>query len=112
MAVYFASTGKWLKARCGSSARKAGSGGCGLALNAAGANGRPIAIARQARSSTWARPRPQRQSVTYYVGATPGALVPLADLLSTNKVASDLHQVRSNKVRVNTGVYSAGSVIA
>lgn len=112
MAVYFASTGKWLKAQCDGSAEEAGSGGYGLALNAAGANGQPIAVAKAGAIVDLGAAAAAAAGVTYYVGATPGALVPLADLVSTNKSLPICTGVGSNKVRVNTGVYSAGSVIA
>jgi hypothetical protein len=111
-AVYFASTGKWLKAQADGTTDEAGANGYGIALSAAGADMQPLAVAKPGAIVTLGAGAAPAAGVVYFIGGTAGALNPAADLASTNKSTPICVGIGSNKVKVLDGAYNAGSVIA
>lgn len=109
-AVYLSTSGTWLKAQCDGTAAEAGSEGYGLALTAAGGVGQPVVVALPGGTVTLGAGAAPAASVPYFIGASAGDLVPLGDLSSTNKVTPICFGVGSNKVKILTGAYDAGSV--
>lgn len=110
-AVYLSAGGKWLKAQCDGTAVEAGSEGYGIALNAAGADGQPLTVSLPGATVTLGAGAAPSAGVVYYVGATAGALNPVADLSSSNKILPICIGVGSNKVKILGGAYDAGAVL-
>ncbi len=111
MMVYLKSTDlKWYKAQCDGTAEEAGSGGIGMALftaDAAGARGsiaRPGAIVTVAASGLTV-------GIPYWIGNAAGALDPLADLGTTDKITF-AGQTRSATQFVIGYLYDSGCVLA
>lgn len=111
-AVYFASSGKWLKAQADGTTAEAGEGGYGIALSGAGADGQPVSVAKPGSIVTLGAGAAPAAGIVYFVGATAGALVPGADLVSTNKALPICVGIGTNRVKVLDGTYNAGAVIA
>ena len=102
------SDGKWLKAQCDGTAAEAGAGGYGIALNTADANGSPVTVARHGAIVAIGT---GTAGVVYYIGNTAGALDPVGDLGSTDKVSPIAQGIGGNSVQVIES-YNAGSVLA
>lgn len=107
--VYRSSTtGRWLKAQCDGTAEEAGATETGMALftaDAAGARGSvalPGAIVAVGTGTA---------GVAYVPGDTAGALMPIADANSTDKVTLGALGIGSNKLLL-CRVYDAGAVLA
>lgn len=109
--VYFATSGKWLKAQCDGTAAEAGENGYGILLSAAGADGQPAVVAKPGAIVTLGAGAAPAAGVVYFIGATPGSLVPAGDLVSTNKSTPICVGIGANRVRILDGAYNAGSVI-
>lgn len=101
-------TGKWLKAQCDGTALEAGSEALGIALATADADGSRVSIAVDGAVVSLGA---GTAGVLYCPGATAGALNPIADLTSTNKVTPIALGIGSNKVQVGR-IYNAGAVLA
>jgi len=110
-AVYYAATGKWLKAQCDGTTAEAGENGYGIALSAAGADGQPVTVAKPGATVTLGTAAAPAAGVVYFVGGAPGALNPAGDLVSTNKSVPLCVGVGANKVKILDGAYNAGSVL-
>ena len=108
--VYLSAAGTWLKAQCDGTAVEAGSLGIGMALftaDVAGARGsiaRPGAIVTVAASGLTV-------GIPYWIGNAAGALDPLADLGTTDKVTF-AGQTRSATQFVIGYLYDSGCVLA
>jgi hypothetical protein len=112
-AVYYdAATGKWLKAQCDGTAAEAGADGYGIALSSAPAANQPLVVALPGHRVTLGAGAAPLAGVVYYIGATAGAINPVGDLASTNKVLPLCIGIGSNKVLILTGAYNAGAVLA
>lgn len=107
-AVYLAADGTWYKAQCDGTAVEAGSGGVGLALATADAAGARVSIARSGAVVTLGT---GTAGIVYYVGATAGAINPVADLSSTNKITPLILGIGSSKVQLLGNNYNAGAVL-
>lgn len=108
--LYLASDNTWKKAKCGGTTDEAGANGLGMALATADAAGARISVARpgavvQIGAGT--------TGVAYYVGATAGALNPVADLVATNKVTPAVLGIGQSPARVQLlgSNYNAGSIL-
>ena len=110
-AVYYASSGKWLKAQCDGTAAEAGSGGYGIALSQAAADGQPLVVALPGATVTLGAGAAPAAGTVYCIGATAGALNPTADMATTNKVTPIALGIGSNKVKVLAEAYDAGAVV-
>lgn len=111
-AVYLdASSGKWKKAQCDGTAAEAGQDGYGIALNAAGADGQPVQVARPNAVVTLGAGAAPAAGTVYFVGATAGALNPAADLVSTNKALPIGLGLSTNRVLILKDGYHAGAVV-
>jgi hypothetical protein len=107
-AVYYnSSTGKWLKAQCDGTVDEAGATKVGLALASADAAGARISVALPDAIVSVGT---GTAGVVYAVGATAGTLVPIADLVSTNKVTVAAVGIGSSKLRL-ARIYDAGAVL-
>lgn len=108
-AVYYnATTGKWLKAQADGTAAEAGADGAGIALGSCDGDGGRVSIAVDGAIVSLGT---GTAGVLYCPGTTAGALNPIADLASTNKVTPIALGIGSNKVQVQR-IYNAGSVLA
>lgn len=110
MGVYLAADGAWYKAQCDGTALEAGSQGLGIALASALAAGQYIGVAKPGAKITLGAGAGPTAGVVYYVGATAGAINPVADLTSTNKVTPICQGIGSNQVKVLRD-YDAGAVL-
>ncbi len=110
MAVYRASDGLWYKAQCDGTAVEAGSLGKGIALASALAANQKIGVAKPGAKITLGAGAAPTTGVVYYIGATAGALNPVGDLSSTNKVSPIALCIGSNQAKV-MGEYDAGAVL-
>lgn len=108
---YDDTTGKWKKAQCDGTASEAGAYGYGIALSAAGGDGQPLVVALPGSTVTLGAAAAPAAGTVYYIGATAGAINPVADLSSTNKILPLCIGVGSNKVKILTGAYDAGAVL-
>ncbi|MDQ2084765.1 hypothetical protein RA307_31690 [Xanthobacteraceae bacterium Astr-EGSB] len=101
-------TAKWLKAQCDGTAAEAGAEDLGMALATADGDGARITVALpDAIVAVGAGVA----GIVYHPGATAGALVPTADLASTNKVTIAAIGIGSSKLKL-ARVYDAGAVLA
>lgn len=106
--VYLAADGTWYKALCGGTSVQAGSGGNGLALATADAAGARVSIARSGAVVSLGT---STKGIVYYVGATAGAINPVADLVSTNNVTPFMLGIGSNKSQLLGNNYNVGSIL-
>lgn len=105
--VYKAANGTWLKAQCDGTAIEAGSEETGLALATADAAGARVSIACCGAVVSVGT---GTAGVIYCIGRTAGALIPAADLASTDKVTVVAIGIGSSKLQIERG-YNAGSVL-
>lgn len=110
-AVYKSTSGTWLLAQCDGTAAEAGSEGYGIALNAAGAAGQPVLVALPGHRVTLGAGAAPAAGVVYYIGNAAGGLEPIADIGSADKVVPICIGIGSNKVKILSGAYDAGSVL-
>lgn len=82
--VYLSASSTWLKAQCDGTAVEAGSSDLGIALHAAGA-GQPLAVAKT--GSTINIGATTSKNTVYFVSATAGGVMPVADLATGNRIA-------------------------
>jgi hypothetical protein len=108
-AVYLSDVGQWLKAKCGGTTLEAGVNQLGIALATADAVGARVSVALPGSTVNLGAAAAAPAGTPYFLGAAAGAIVPLADLVSTNKVVPIALGTGGNKVVV-TRVYDAGSV--
>jgi hypothetical protein len=110
MGVYkSATTGYWLKAQCDGTADEAGATDSGIALNATGASGQPVTVAKAGAVVDLGAGAAAAAGTPYFVGATAGALNVLGDLSSTNKVTQIATGIGTNYVLVER-IYHASAV--
>lgn len=108
--VYLSAAGTWLKAQCDGTAVEAGSLGLGMALftadraSARGSIARPDAIVTVAASGLTV-------GIPYFVGNTAGALDPLGDLGSTDKVTFAGMTISATNIKLGY-CYDSGAVLA
>lgn len=108
--VYQLADGTWKKAQCDGTALEAGSKNLGMALftaDAAGARGSiglRDAVVQVAASGL-------AVGVPYCVGRTAGSLVPVADLLSTDKVTIAALSISATQLQLCRD-YNDGAVLA
>ena len=107
-AIYRAANGKWLKAQCDGTAIEAGSDNIGVALSSADADGSSITVALPGAVVAIGT---GTAGIVYAIGRTAGALVPTADLASTDKVTLAALGIGSNKLQLVRD-YNAGAVLA
>lgn len=108
---YDDATGKWKKAQCDGTAAEVGSAGYGIALSAAGDDGQPLVVALPGSTIVLGAGAAPSAGVVYYVGAAYGAINPVGDLSSSNKILPLCIGVGSGKVKILTGAYDAGAVL-
>lgn len=111
-AVYFASDGKWKLAQADGTTAEAGELGYGIAMSESDADGQPIVVALPGAVITLGAGAAPSAGVVYFVGATAGALVPTADMASTNKALPIALGLTTNRVKILEDAYHAGSVVA
>lgn len=107
-AVYLAANGKWMKSQCDGTAIEAGSENLGIALGSCDGDGGRISVAVPGAVVSLGT---GTAGVVYCPGTTAGALNPIADLASTNKVTPLALGIGSNKVMLFRA-YNAGGVLA
>lgn len=106
--LYRADNGRWLKAQCDGTAIEAGANALGLALATADA---ALARVQVAVDGAVVAIGTGTAGVVYCPGATAGALNPVADLTSTNKVTVAAIGCGTNRIKLGR-LYNAGSVLA
>lgn len=104
-----ASDSKWLKAQCDGTAEEAGSVALGIALGTADAAGARVSIARD--GAVISIGVAATAGFYYCPGRTAGALIPTADLASTDKSTLIAQAISTSKLLLQR-VYNAGSVVA
>lgn len=102
-----ASDSKWYKAQCDGTPEEAGAEAIGMALGTADAANARVSIARPGAIVAIGT---GTAGVVYCVGGTPGDLVPVADLVSTNKVTVAAVGIGSSRVQLSR-IYNAGAVL-
>lgn len=105
--LYRSAAGTWLKAQCDGTAIEAGSDNIGMALATADAAGARVSVALPGAVVTVGT---GTAGVVYCIGATAGALNPVADLTSTNKVTVAALGIGSSKLQLCRD-YNAGAVL-
>lgn len=105
-----AAAGSWKPAQCDGSAAEAGADGYAIALCSAAAGQRGDIALPGAKVNLGAAAA-AAAGTTYAIGATAGALNPVDDMVSTNKVTPIAQGVGSNQVKILAGAYDAGSVV-
>jgi len=109
--VYFdAATGKHKLMQDDGSAAEAGADGYGIAL-CAGSDGQKGLIALPGAKVNLGAGAAAAAGVVYCPGDTAGALVPIADCATGDKVLPMLIGCGSNIVKILTDAYDAGSVV-
>lgn len=106
---YDTASGSWKLAQCDGTAAEAGADGYGIALSAGSAGQKGVIAEPGAKVTLGAGAAPAAAEV-YCFGATAGALAPLSDMASTNKVTPLCYGVGSNAVQIVASAYNAGSV--
>lgn len=109
--VYLSASGTWLKAQCDGTATEAGALGNGIALATADAANDRLSIARPGSVLTIAASG-LTVGLVYYMGATAGAVNPVADIASTNKVTPVFLTVSATQVQLLGYNYNSGAVLA
>lgn len=110
--VYFdAATGKWKLAQCDGTPAEAGADGYGIALSAGSDGQRGVVALPGAKVTLGAGAAPAAGTV-YAIGATAGAINPVADLASTNKVTVLGVGIGGNAVKMLGESYDSGAVLA
>jgi hypothetical protein len=102
-----ASDGKWYKAQCDGTAEEAGSVDLGVALATADAAGARVSIAKAGAVVALGT---GTAGTFYALGATAGAIAPVADLVSTNKATLIGVGIGSNQLLLSR-IYNAGAVV-
>ena len=102
-----ASDSKWLKAQSDGTAEEAGNVDIGIALGTADAAGARVSIAKPGAVLSLGT---GTAGVAYFIGRTAGAIVPAADLASTDKATLIGLGIGSSKLLL-TRLYHAGSVV-
>lgn len=102
-----ASDGKWYKAQSDGTAEEAGSVDIGLALSTADAAGARLSIAKAGAVVSLGT---GTAAVAYFVGRTAGAIIPAADLASTDKATLIGLGIGTNKLLL-TRLYHSGAVV-
>ena len=105
-----AAVGSWKPAQCDGNAAEAGAEGYGIALSAGAAGQKGIVAMPGAKVNLGAGAAPAAGTV-YAIGATAGALNPVADMSSGNKVTPLAVGVGENAVKILSGAYNAGAVV-
>lgn len=109
---YDATTGTWKLGQGDGTAAEAGSAGYGIALTQAGAASQPLVVALPGHRVTLGAGAAPAAGVVYYFGDTAGGIFPVADLGSADKVLALCVGIGSNKVKILSGSYDAGAVLA
>lgn len=104
---YNASIGKWLKAQCDGTTAEAGETNIGMALATADAAGARVSIALPGAVVSIGA---GTAGGVYCPGATAGSYVPVADLVSTNKVTVAALGIGSSKLQLSRD-YNVGAVL-
>jgi hypothetical protein len=105
-----ASDSKWLKAQCDGTAEEAGSVALGIALATADAAGARVSIARDGAVVSVGS-AVCLAGFFYCPGRTAGALIPSADLASTDKASLAAFGISTSKLLVQR-LYNSGAVVA
>lgn len=108
---YNTSDGKWWKGQGDGTAIQAGSANVGIALATADVAGARVSVALPGAIVTLGAGAAPAAGVPYFFGDTTGAIVPLGDLGSGDKVTVIALGCGSNQVKV-AHVYHSGSEIA
>lgn len=108
--VYQLADGSWKKAKCGGTAIEAGSGNQGMALATADAANARVSVALPGAVVTIAASG-LTAGIPYFIGATAGAINPLADLVSTNKVSFAGVTISATQIQLGA-CYNAGAIAA
>ncbi len=95
--VYQNDNGVWLKAKCGGTALEAGQNATGIALATADAVGARVSIASAGAVVALGT---SAGGVVYAIGTVAGQLVPMADLVATNRVTPVALGVGTNRVQL------------
>jgi hypothetical protein len=98
---------KWLKAQCDGTAEEAGSVDLGIALATADAAGARVSVAK---SGAIVGLGTGTTAGVYVVGTTAGAINPVADLVSTNKLTLVGICIGSSNLLVQR-LYNSGAVV-
>ena len=110
-AVYFATDGKWKLAQCDGTAAEAGADGYGIALSG-GSDGQQGVVALPGAKVTLGAGAAPAAGTVYAIGSGAGGINPVADLGLTNKVTPLALGVGSNAVKILSGSYDSGAVLA
>jgi hypothetical protein len=105
--LYKSDAGTWLKAQCDGTAVEAGSNDIGMALATADAAAARVSIARPDAIVALGT---STKGVVYCIGPTAGALNPVADIVSTNKVTVAALGIGTSQVQL-CRVYNPGAVL-
>lgn len=105
--LYKADDGKWYKAKSSGTAVQAGSRDIGMALNTTDAANARVTLAKHGAVVAIGT---GTAGTIYVIGSTAGALAPVADLSSTNKVQPAAIGIGTNQVMLLHG-YNAGAVV-
>lgn len=105
---YKASDGKWYKAQCDGTVAEAGQDGTGIALSSADVANARVSVGVPGAIVTVGA---GLAGVVYCAGRVAGTLVPVADLLSTDKVTPVALGIGSNQLQLMYA-YNAGAVLA
>lgn len=110
--VYFDTTsGKWKQAQCDGTVAEAGAAEYGVALSA-GSDGQMGVVALPGAKVNLGAAAAAAAGIVYAIGATAGAINPVADMVSTNKVTALGVGVGAGVVKLLAGGYDAGAVVA
>jgi hypothetical protein len=105
--IYQADTGYWYKAQCDGTAVEAGANQTGIALATADAAGARVSVALPGAVVSVGT---GTAGAVYCIGAVAGQLVPVADLVATNKVTPVALGIGSNKLQLMRN-YSATAIL-
>lgn len=111
-AIYFDTTsGKWKQAQCDGTPAEAGAAEYGIARSG-GSDGQLGVVALPGAKVNLGAAAAAAAGVVYVIEATAGAINPVADMVSTNKVTALALGIGSNTVKLLQGGYDAGAVVA
>jgi hypothetical protein len=108
--VYRAANGSWLKAQDDGTAIEAGSNNVGVALGTADASGARVSIASTGCVVSYGA-GVLAAGVVYALGDAAGAICPIADAASTDKVTILGLAISTASLKIQR-VYDAGAVVA